>query len=146
MNSMTPKSGNKRSCVSFDMMMTNRQDQAQRSVLVQVHSGLSYQDLNSYCKEFGKVKDTLYYTTSDDMHFILIEFETKESAAKLLNSASYGSMTPAVPVSSPFLWFRATERGARNHQPNTLLPHPLSDAEPSAAELQKQLQEADSVS
>lgn len=56
-----------RSCISFDAMMEQRRDQAQRSVLVQVHSGLSYQDLKEQCSQFGAVQSTLYYTTDDDL-------------------------------------------------------------------------------
>jgi len=44
-----------------------RRSQAQKSVLIQVYSGYSYNELTDLCNEFGPVKDTLYYSTKDDL-------------------------------------------------------------------------------
>jgi hypothetical protein len=64
---MSTGDGKLRACVSFDTMMEQRREQAQRSILVQVHSGLSYQDLKAHCCQFGPVEKTFYYTTREDL-------------------------------------------------------------------------------
>jgi RL domain len=57
----------KRNFTSFDSMMETRRMQAKKSVLIQVYSGYSCNELTDLCNEFGTVKDTFYYSTRNDL-------------------------------------------------------------------------------
>lgn len=46
---------------SFENEIANRRNQACRSILVQVYSSNSYDDLQSYCSQFGKILSVHHY-------------------------------------------------------------------------------------
>ncbi|VEN37626.1 unnamed protein product [Callosobruchus maculatus] len=88
-----------------------RKEEAKRSVLVQVQSSQSCNELNSYCNSFGTVKQMLHYSVGvEPMHFILVEFEEESHVDNLLSNSSYVDETLIVPTYSHFLWFKASNK------------------------------------
>jgi len=45
----------------FDKEIIKRRDEANRSILVQISSANLYEDLQSYCNQFGKISSIHYY-------------------------------------------------------------------------------------
>jgi len=95
-------------------LVGTRQDQAQRSVLVQVAGPNSALDLVSYCHEqFGDVESLHYFnnkSSNNFSHFFIVNFSDKRTVNSILDSAQHSvgdgmSATP-VPVYSPFLWLQ----------------------------------------
>jgi len=94
-----------------------RQDQAKKSILVQVAGPTSATDLASYCQDqYGDV-DSLHYfhnTISKNFkHFFVVQFSDAETVKTILRNARHlvsdeASATP-VPVYSPFLWLTGGE-------------------------------------
>lgn len=91
------------------MLLCSRQQEARRSIVVQVYSDKSYNELYRYCSQFGAIKKSFHYQNRR-AHSILIEFECEKSANDALRTGVFDeSVVPAV---SRFLWFRAAERNA----------------------------------
>lgn len=102
------RQANDNTFVPFMTMIQNRRAQASRSILVQVQSAKSYNELYSYCSTIGEVKDMLHYSdNSEQMHFIIVEFKNELDVNKILSVSSHIQENQTVPVQSPFLWFRA---------------------------------------
>ncbi|XP_059483087.1 poly(A) RNA polymerase, mitochondrial-like [Neocloeon triangulifer] len=133
-----------RHCMSFNDMLEFRREQAQKSVVIQVYSDHSYNHLTKLCNEYGPIKETLYYTTPTDLHFILVEFEKKESARKIMESGSFGQKMPPVPCVSPFLWMRASS--IKSSEKDDVCPKPVQDSEAKKEILLQNLHEAQSFS
>jgi poly(A) RNA polymerase len=89
-------------------MINKRKSEAQKSLLVQVNSEKSYQELFNYCSQFGDIKSAFHYNTShENFHFILLEYEKVSGCEEALKNCDHNYDKPGVPVSSPFLWFKA---------------------------------------
>ena len=95
-------------------LVGTRQEQARRSVLVQVAGPNSALDLASYCHEqFGDVESLHYFnnkSSNNFTHFFIVNFSDERTVNSILNSAQHSvtdglSATP-VPVYSPFLWLQ----------------------------------------
>ena len=101
-----------------------RQEQARRSILVQVAGHESATDLTSYCQEnFGDVESLHYYKNSDNKsftHFLIVQFRAADSVQSVMSSAQQaggdGSVA-AVPVCSPFLWLQGASESAGQQKP-----------------------------
>lgn len=48
----------------FETEIANRRDQACRSILVQVNSPSSHEDLQDYCRQFGMIQNIYHYKTN----------------------------------------------------------------------------------
>lgn len=114
---------------SFDDFVRERQQQAVRSVVVQVSSQKSFPELYNYCKAYGTIVGAHHYCIrhEDLQHYILLEYENEEQAAAAIDSSAYNEELTGVPVRSPFLWFRASSKKAlkREEQCNEK-PSPLA--------------------
>ena len=91
-----------------------RQDQARRSVLVQVAGPNSALDLVSYCHDqFGDVESLHYFNnkaSNNFTHFFIVNFSKMKTVNRILDSAQHsvgdGVSASPVPVYSPFLWLQ----------------------------------------
>ncbi|XP_004524901.1 poly(A) RNA polymerase, mitochondrial [Ceratitis capitata] len=94
----------------YNDMLQRRQQQATRSIVVQVQSEKSFPELYNYCASFGKILSAHHYRIhqDDDQHYILLEFGSAEEASAAISSSAYNDELSGVPAHSPFLWFRAT--------------------------------------
>eukprot|EP00092_Neocalanus_flemingeri_P005754 GFUD01006194.1.p1 GENE.GFUD01006194.1~~GFUD01006194.1.p1 ORF type:complete len:653 (-),score=224.23 GFUD01006194.1:52-2010(-) len=99
-------------------VVSSRQAQARRSVLVQVAGPDSASDLAGYCHEqFGKVASLHYYknmVSKNFTDFFIVEFESADSVKEVMGGAQHsvgeGGSAGPVPVCSPFLWLQGGER------------------------------------
>lgn len=88
--------------------MKRRRDEAVRSILVQVNSENSYQELFYHCSEFGKIKSAFHYQISKDRNeYILLEFDNSEECRNALNHSNFNPDNSGIPASSRLLWFKA---------------------------------------
>nr|CAI5827084.1 unnamed protein product [Callosobruchus analis] len=100
-----------RGFVPFLRGINLRRVEAKRSVLVQVQSAQSCNELNSYCNIFGTVKQMFHYCVGvEPMHFILVEFGEESDVDNLLSNSSYVDEASVVPTYSHFLWFKAPNK------------------------------------
>ncbi|KAK7604033.1 hypothetical protein V9T40_004306 [Parthenolecanium corni] len=96
--------------VPFNQLIASRREEAARSIIVQVKSENSSQDLLSYCLNFGEVKNAFYYSLSNNdnrSNFILVEFKDESGSQAALCQSSHSTKECVVPVQSSFLWFRS---------------------------------------
>ncbi|XP_018302048.1 poly(A) RNA polymerase, mitochondrial isoform X2 [Mycetomoellerius zeteki] len=84
--------------------IVKRRNQACRSLLIQVHSSKSYNDLHNYCSRFGHILSMHHYYTNDQ-NFILVEFTNMMSINEVMSSASFMNRD-IIPIKSSILWFR----------------------------------------
>ena len=94
----------------FNEFIETRRQAAKRSVLVQVKSEHSANDLLAYCgKKFGRPK-SLHYHTNDNSeefsNFFIVEFEDTDVVEEIIvNHARHrDDSKDHFPVCSPFLW------------------------------------------
>ncbi|XP_050445404.1 poly(A) RNA polymerase, mitochondrial isoform X2 [Cataglyphis hispanica] len=90
---------------TFETIIANRRDQACRSMLVQVKSLDSQDDLQNYCAQFGDILSMHHYQ-KDKEHYILIEFKDIVSINEIMSSASFGDEVSIAPIKSSVFWFR----------------------------------------
>jgi poly(A) RNA polymerase, mitochondrial len=88
--------------------MKHRNDEAEKSILVQVSSDKSYTELSHYCSQFGNIKSSFHFKVKDENNFILLEYETIEECQEALKYSMFNPRNSGIPVASPFLWFRAS--------------------------------------
>lgn len=100
--------------MSFDSVLEKRRKEAQKTILVQVHSDQSCSGLYKHCSQFGVIENMFHYTVPDSSaHFVLVEFSNEEGVKSVLSSCAHLDPTQVVPVQSPFLWFRAQEKKSK---------------------------------
>lgn len=93
---------------TFEDLMKRRRDEAVRSILIQVNSENSYQELFSYCSQFGHIKSAFHYQiTKDRNDYILLEFDKIEECRNALNHSNFNPDNSGIPASSRLLWFKA---------------------------------------
>lgn len=93
---------------TFDDLMKRRRDEAVRSILVQVNSEKSYEELFNYCSQFGNIKSAFHYQIAKDRNdYILLEFDKIEECRNALNHCAFNPDNSGVPASSRFTWFKA---------------------------------------
>ncbi|XP_069703599.1 poly(A) RNA polymerase, mitochondrial isoform X1 [Periplaneta americana] len=128
--------------VSFEQMVEAHRQEAQRSVLVQVHSEESCPDLRQYCNQHGEVRGMHHYSLPPDLHFVVVEFEDSAHVHNILNVSGHINKE-VVPVQSPFLWFRAPKKASQSKQDFSPQAHVEA---PSTEELQNWMNAAQSLS
>ncbi|XP_028046509.1 poly(A) RNA polymerase, mitochondrial isoform X2 [Monomorium pharaonis] len=82
-----------------------RRDEACRSLLIQVYSYKSHNDLHSYCSQFGDILSMHHYQINNQHNYILVEFKNKMSVDNVMLSASFVN-EDIIPMKSSVLWFR----------------------------------------
>lgn len=91
-------------------MIRSRKQEAEKSLVIQVNSENSYQELFNYCSQFGEIKSAFHYKIPEgENHFILLEYQDKAGCADALRDCRFNDETPGVPVTSPFVWFKAAK-------------------------------------
>lgn len=122
---------------------------------MQVLSEHSYEDLYSYCSQFGNIINSYYYAANGknatNTNYILLEFEHAASATEALLSGTLlesDSSELGVPVKSRFMWL-ASNKNRKKLQPKSkpikLITNQVA-TEVDKVYLYKCLQMADSVS
>ncbi|XP_035891232.1 poly(A) RNA polymerase, mitochondrial [Anopheles stephensi] len=95
---------------TFDTMLTARRAEARRSILVQVSSERSYNELYHYCSQFGTIESSHHYRVEGDAdgdcHYILLEFSSSAQADAAMQSGVFSTERPGVRARSIFMWFR----------------------------------------
>lgn len=104
---------------TFEEITAIRRKEAQKSLLVQVNSENSYSELCSYCSQFGKLKSSFHYNLSEEFNFILLEFNDISGCKEASRNSSFDDDNPAIPVISPFLWFKARN----SSKPKSMVQH-----------------------
>ncbi|KAM8719444.1 hypothetical protein ACLKA7_012061 [Drosophila subpalustris] len=109
---------------NYEEFISNRHQQAQRSIVVQVSSEKSYNELYNYCSRFGSIITAHHYCVQheDELHYMLLEYASPGEATAAIDSSAYnaelstsgGAGAGGIPVRSPFLWFRAAAAGKRS--------------------------------
>lgn len=110
---------------NYEELIGSRHQQAQRSIVVQVSSEKSYNELYNYCSRFGRIVTAHHYCVQheDELHYMLLEYANAGEATAAIDSSAYnaelsgsggGSGGGGIPVRSPFLWFRAAAAGRRS--------------------------------
>lgn len=102
-------SSSRKTFLPFDTIIQNRRIQAQRSILVQVQSEKSCQELFLLVSQYGKVESMHHYTLPGHSHFVLVEMKDPHITQKILGKCGHLDKSQVVPVRSPFLWFRANK-------------------------------------
>ncbi|XP_013135381.1 PREDICTED: poly(A) RNA polymerase, mitochondrial [Papilio polytes] len=93
---------------SFSDVIAERKAEARRSLVVQVNSDTSFNELYGYCSKYASIKDIHHYRNSEKEHFMLIEFETEDNVKEVLKAcSSHQKDVDVMAIESPFLWFRA---------------------------------------
>ncbi|XP_045773699.1 poly(A) RNA polymerase, mitochondrial-like [Maniola jurtina] len=114
------KSDVSRKFISFDEIVAQRRAEARRSLVVQVNSESSFNELYGYCSKYASIDDIHHYKNSGGEHFMLIEFSTEENLKDILQScSSHQKDLDVMGVQSPFLWFRATT-GVKEKYPQSV--------------------------
>ncbi|XP_050099929.1 poly(A) RNA polymerase, mitochondrial [Anopheles aquasalis] len=97
---------------TFDTMLKARRAEARRSVLVQVSSERSYNELYRYCSQFGEIASAHHYRVDGDSgvdgdcHYILLEYTSQDEADAAMQSGVFSTERPGVRARSIFMWFR----------------------------------------
>ncbi|XP_047533901.1 poly(A) RNA polymerase, mitochondrial-like [Vanessa atalanta] len=94
--------------ITFDEVVAQRRAEAMRSVVVQVNSDSSFNELYGYCSKYASIKDIHHYKNTGGEHFMVIEFASEDNLKDVLKScSSHNKDHDVISVQSPFLWFRA---------------------------------------
>lgn len=133
----------------FETTIANRRDQARRSILVQVYSLNSQDDLQSYCAQFGDILSMHHYQKDKQNNYILVEFKDLVSINEIISSASFMDEDLIAPVKSSVFWFRKGQFVALHHKKNNQEKIILSTENgctcPTEKEISNFLQNAKSV-
>ncbi|XP_025835229.1 poly(A) RNA polymerase, mitochondrial isoform X2 [Agrilus planipennis] len=134
--------------VPFFEVIKTRQKQAKQSILVQVQSKKSYKELETYCSQYGAIKEMFHYKAGKEpLHFILVEFQKEASVMKVLRDCEHIQDSQIVPVESTFLWFRASKNNSVKKQTSQLvLTIENGNCPLSEENLRSKLQACDSIS
>lgn len=132
---------------TFEIKIANRRDQARRSILVQVYSSNSQDDLQSYCAQFGEILSMHHYQKDRQHNYILIEFKNIVSINEIMSFASFMDGDLIAPVKSSVLWFRKgqTLRHKTNNLKNMIPSTENGCVYPTEKEIANFLQNAKSV-
>ncbi|XP_052741979.1 poly(A) RNA polymerase, mitochondrial isoform X1 [Bicyclus anynana] len=142
------KSDVSRKFVTFDEIVALRRAEARRSLVVQVNSESSFNELHGYCSKYASINDIHHYRNSGGEHFMLIEFNSEENLKDVLKScSSHQKDVDVMGVQSPFLWFRASS-GVREKYEQSIKQLAVKDGSKSVNEevLYEELLNCDSVS
>ncbi|XP_029175880.1 poly(A) RNA polymerase, mitochondrial isoform X2 [Nylanderia fulva] len=133
---------------TFETKIANRRDQARRSILVQVYSSNSQDDLQSYCAQFGEILSMHHYQKDRQHNYILIEFKDMVSINEIMSFASFMDGDLIAPVKSSIFWFRKgqTLRQKMNNQRKIILATKNGIVYPTENEIANVLQDAKSIS
>ncbi|KYN09461.1 Poly(A) RNA polymerase, mitochondrial [Trachymyrmex cornetzi] len=127
--------------------IVKRRNQACRSLLIQVFSSKSYNDLHNYCLQFGDISSMHHYHINNQQNYILVEFKDIMSIKDIMSSASF-TKGDSTPVKSSILWFRKGQitTSQKNNQKKVSLFVENGCTSPTEKETAKLLYNAKSIS
>lgn len=133
---------------NLEDVIKSRQSEANRSVVVQVASEKSFDDVYSYCSQFGHISSAYFYTVPKDTSYILLEFDNMDSVNEAFQSSAFPELnTGVVPIKSSFLWFRNSANKIQVKPVKNRIPLNTTDGcKKSSTQLMKILFEANSMS
>lgn len=135
---------------NFEDVINDRQSEANRSIVVQVASEKSFDDVHQYCSQFGNIINAHFYTVPKDTSFILFEYDNEDSMNEAIRLSAFPELNSGVvPVKSSFLWFRntANKRKLKQLKTNRIqLNTSENSVEKKSTELMQILMEANSIS
>ncbi|XP_055326809.1 poly(A) RNA polymerase, mitochondrial-like isoform X2 [Sitodiplosis mosellana] len=134
---------------NFEDVIGSRQSEASRSIVVQVASEKSFDDVHQYCSQFGHVTKAYFYTVPKDTSFILLEYDNKDSVSEAFQSSAFPELASGVvPVKSSFMWFRNTPNKRKLKQIKDRVPLNVHEesVERKTGKLAKILRESNSIS
>jgi poly(A) RNA polymerase, mitochondrial len=100
-------------------MIEQKKKEAGKSIIVQVNSENSYQELYNFCSQFGEIKKSFHYQIAEEQsHYILLEYSELSGYQDALNKSQFNPENPGVPVKSPFLWFKALNTKKAQYKSN----------------------------
>ncbi|XP_011503747.1 PREDICTED: poly(A) RNA polymerase, mitochondrial [Ceratosolen solmsi marchali] len=112
---LTTKETKESKYIMYDDLIEHRRLQAQRSVLIEIQSYRSCNDVHKYCSRYGKIKNIFYYSNSRLLrHFAFIEFEHQEHIDKILSISTHINYEQIIPVHSSNLWYRNLNKSINN--------------------------------
>lgn len=131
----------------MEQIVTERKSQAARSIIVQVASEKSFDNVYQHCNQFGNISNAFFYAGSKSQNHIILEFETSNSVNEALQSSRFPP-DGGIPVKSQFLWLRNTPNTSQLQQvqPTIKLNAIDKTTQPSNGNLMNILREADSIS
>lgn len=92
-------------------MIIARRQEASKSIVIQVSSEKSYQELVNYASQFGAVKSSFHYKIPEDLNnYIILEYEKSSECDNALDNCQFNAESPGVEVTSRFLWFKAADK------------------------------------
>ncbi|CAG9788436.1 unnamed protein product [Diatraea saccharalis] len=101
-------SENPKKFASFDDVVAQRRAESKRSIVVQVNSESSFNELYCYCSKYAEVHGVHHYRNTEGEHFMLVEFKSEECLKDVLQTCgSHQKNVDVMALHSPFLWFRA---------------------------------------
>ena len=107
---------------TFRSLIDSRRDQARNSLLIQVKSKESANELQNYCnKNIGKVKELHYYENEKSRtfkNFFVVEFDDVSAVGRaMFEVAGFGEAPNcSIPISSPFMWFASDRLSNTQYQ------------------------------
>lgn len=144
-------SGAGESFVPFDVLVSQRRNEARRSLLVEVAGLPSSTDLHQVCSQYGAVRKMFHYTTRHsnvNKEMILVEFDEAESLEKALQATRSPPTERIIPVHSPFVWLSASRTASSNRKKTNISSTTdiIQETVPSNEELQLQLSQSRDLS
>ncbi|XP_015111652.1 poly(A) RNA polymerase, mitochondrial isoform X2 [Diachasma alloeum] len=130
----------------FDKFLWTRRRESKRTVIIQVQSPNSYNDLYSYCVEFGPINSMHHYIVSKNIHFFLVEFKDLESHKAVLAAATHINHQDSIPTYSYMLWFRNVPRKSKKETVDIPPPVVATGDRPSEEKIHQELMSAHSIS
>ncbi len=115
----------------FDAFISEHRESAKKSVLVQVKSADSADDLISYChRNFAKPKSLQFHSNSSEdstENFFLVEFDSKDILDEVLQAHARHreDLQTFFPVISPFVWFAKDSSSKRSSDSSARLAQNL---------------------
>lgn len=131
----------------MEQIVTERKSQAARSIIVQVASEKSFDNVYQHCNQFGNISNAFFFAGPKSQNHIILEFETSDSVNEALQSSRFPP-DGGIPVKSQFLWLRNTPNTQQLQQikPTIKLNTIDKTTQPSNSNLVNIMTEADSIS
>jgi len=136
-------------CTTFERWMAKKRESAKRSMLVQVKSEDSGQDLLNYCSHrFGHVKAMHYHrnvTNKDFPSFYMVEFSSPDSRLLAMQGSTHSLSNDINPVCSPLMWFGGQNTRNLPQSQSPIFVPTAAQLDKSEASLENELMQHDSM-
>lgn len=103
---------------TFEDFVAERRSEARRSFIVQVFSEQSCWDLFDYCNSIMPVKFMQHYSPNNNDNFVIAELAT-DNIYEFLSKCRHLEDAEALPVKSPFVWFKTSQNRLKKKSKTT---------------------------